>query len=170
MPTDLTHLIFIYTEGNINYTNSDRDRMICLDTLAAYYVQEAKKEKNKEKKKEMFTKVKSTFPISGKLALLYPVPWDVNRPPEGWESLPTGQESFPTGRTMRLLGRMNTTGLRIKINTYIHFLVNALIYTMQLVSQRVFSLKIGSFMIKDVKLCSASCNLPRNLSRGQVYL
>ena len=31
--------------------------MICLDTLAAYYVQEAKKEKNKEKKKEMFTKV-----------------------------------------------------------------------------------------------------------------
>ena len=30
---------------------------MCLDTLAAYYVQEAKKEKNKEKKKEMFTKV-----------------------------------------------------------------------------------------------------------------
>ena len=44
-------------EGNISYTNSDKDRMICLDTLAAYYVQEAKKEKNKEKKKEMFTKV-----------------------------------------------------------------------------------------------------------------
>lgn len=34
--------------------------MICLDTLAAYYVQEAKKEKNKEKKKEMFTKVGDT--------------------------------------------------------------------------------------------------------------
>ena len=44
-------------EGNISYTNSDKDRMMCLDTLAAYYVQEAKKEKNKEKKKEMFTKV-----------------------------------------------------------------------------------------------------------------
>ena len=49
------------SEGNINYTNSDRDRMICLDTLAAYYVQEAKKEKNKEKKKEMFTKVQNTL-------------------------------------------------------------------------------------------------------------
>ena len=33
--------------------------MICLDTLAAYYVQEAKKEKNKERKKEMFTKVQN---------------------------------------------------------------------------------------------------------------
>ena len=104
MPTDLTHLIFIYTEGNINYTNSDRDRMICLDTLAAYYVQEAKKEKNKEKKKEMFTKVKSTFPISGKLAILYPVPWDLNQPPEWWKSLPTGQEYFPHGTNDASLG------------------------------------------------------------------
>ena len=50
-------LDILILEGNINYTNSDRDRMICLDTLAAYYVQEAKKEKNKEKKKELFTKV-----------------------------------------------------------------------------------------------------------------
>ena len=45
------------SEGNINYKNSDKDRMVCLDTLAAYYVQEAKKEKNKEKKKELFTQV-----------------------------------------------------------------------------------------------------------------
>ena len=58
-PSDWLYLHFSI-EGNIKYTNSDRDRMICLDTLAAYYVQEAKKEKNKEKKKEMFTKVDRT--------------------------------------------------------------------------------------------------------------
>ncbi|XP_046852275.1 RNA polymerase-associated protein CTR9 homolog isoform X2 [Xenia sp. Carnegie-2017] len=57
------------TEGNINYTNSDRDRMICLDTLAAYYVQEAKKEKNKEKKKEMFTKATQLFTTADKIIM-----------------------------------------------------------------------------------------------------
>jgi hypothetical protein len=43
--------------------------MTCLDTLAAYYVQEAKKEKNKEKKKEMFTKVEMT--LSSRLFFLF---------------------------------------------------------------------------------------------------
>lgn len=31
--------------------------MVCLDTLAAFYVQQARKERNKETKKELFTKV-----------------------------------------------------------------------------------------------------------------
>ena len=31
--------------------------MVCLDTLAAFYVQQARKERNKESKKELFTKV-----------------------------------------------------------------------------------------------------------------
>ena len=31
--------------------------MMCLDTLAAFYVQQARKEKNKETKKELFTQV-----------------------------------------------------------------------------------------------------------------
>ncbi|XP_028412693.1 RNA polymerase-associated protein CTR9 homolog [Dendronephthya gigantea] len=57
------------TESNINYTNSDRDRMICLDTLAAYYVQEAKKEKNKERKKEMFTKATQLFTMADKIIM-----------------------------------------------------------------------------------------------------
>ncbi|CAB3985096.1 RNA polymerase-associated CTR9 homolog [Paramuricea clavata] len=43
--------------------------MICLDTLAAYYVQEAKKEKNKETKKEMFTKATQLFTMADKIIM-----------------------------------------------------------------------------------------------------
>ena len=44
------------TEANVNYEKADEDQMKCLDTLAAYYVQEANKEKKSEKKRELFTK------------------------------------------------------------------------------------------------------------------
>ena len=37
--------------------------MMCLDTLAAFYVQQARKEKNKETKKELFTQVGLTLSL-----------------------------------------------------------------------------------------------------------
>lgn len=51
---------FSITDANRNYRDSDKGRMVCLDTLAAFYVQQARKERNKETKKELFTKVFST--------------------------------------------------------------------------------------------------------------
>ena len=39
--------------------------MVCLDTLAAFYVQQARKERNKETKKELFTKVNKSTQIKG---------------------------------------------------------------------------------------------------------
>ena len=43
------------TDSNIQYDNFERDQMRALDTLAAYYVQQAHKEKNKDRKRELFT-------------------------------------------------------------------------------------------------------------------
>ena len=44
-------------DANRNYRDSEKGQMVCLDTLAAFYVQQARKERNKETKKELFTKV-----------------------------------------------------------------------------------------------------------------
>ena len=49
---------FIFNEdANRSYRDSEKGQMVCLDTLAAFYVQQARKERNKEHKKELFTKV-----------------------------------------------------------------------------------------------------------------
>jgi RNA polymerase-associated protein CTR9 len=45
------------TNANTNYKNHDKDMLKGLDTLAAHYVQQANKEKNKELKKEYCLKV-----------------------------------------------------------------------------------------------------------------
>lgn len=46
--------------------------MVCLDTLAAFYVQQARKERNKETKKELFTKVQEiAFFNNLNLALMF---------------------------------------------------------------------------------------------------
>ena len=44
-------------DANRSYRDSEKGQMVCLDTLAAFYVQQARKERNKETKKELFTKV-----------------------------------------------------------------------------------------------------------------
>lgn len=44
-------------KADIGYDGYDKDQMKAYDTLAAHYVQEANKEKNKDKKRELFTKV-----------------------------------------------------------------------------------------------------------------
>lgn len=53
-------IILSYADANRNYRDSEKGQMVCLDTLAAFYVQQARKERNKETKKELFTKVQET--------------------------------------------------------------------------------------------------------------
>ena len=51
------NVFYLSTDANRNYRDSEKGQMVCLDTLAAFYVQQARKERNKESKKELFTKV-----------------------------------------------------------------------------------------------------------------
>ena len=44
-------------DADIGYVDHERDQMAALDTLAAYYVQQARREKSKEHKKESFAQV-----------------------------------------------------------------------------------------------------------------
>ena len=60
------------TEANINYEKADEDQMKCLDTLAAYYVQEANKEKKSEKKRELFTKATFLYTTADKIIMYNP--------------------------------------------------------------------------------------------------
>ena len=45
------------TDADVVYTDHDKDQMAALDTLATYYVQLARREKNKEKRKDFFAQV-----------------------------------------------------------------------------------------------------------------
>lgn len=45
------------TEADLDYAKSDEDQMKQLDTLAAYYVLQANREKKNDKKREFFQKV-----------------------------------------------------------------------------------------------------------------
>ena len=51
----------VLSDADISYPGCDRDQMAALDTLAAYYVQQARTEKNKELRKEYFAQVGSTL-------------------------------------------------------------------------------------------------------------
>ena len=57
------------TEANLVYKDSDKDQMKAIDTLAAHYVQLANKEKNKDKKREMFTKVTHLYTTADKIIM-----------------------------------------------------------------------------------------------------
>ena len=50
-------LCTISLDANISYDDHEKDQMMALDSLAAHYVQRAKKERDKETKKEYFSKV-----------------------------------------------------------------------------------------------------------------
>ena len=45
-------------DADISYSDHEKDQMAALDTLATYYVQLARKEKNKEHRKEFFAQVR----------------------------------------------------------------------------------------------------------------
>ena len=57
------------TSANTNYKNMDKDMLKALDMLAAYYVQQANKEKNKEKKKEFCSKATVLYTAADKIAM-----------------------------------------------------------------------------------------------------
>ena len=42
----------------MSYADSEKDQMTVLDTLAAYHVQQVRREKSREKKKELFAQVR----------------------------------------------------------------------------------------------------------------
>ena len=55
---------------NLDYENHENDQMLVLDTLAAYYVQQARKEKNKDQKRELFTKATQLYTTADKIIML----------------------------------------------------------------------------------------------------
>jgi len=57
------------TDANRSYRDNEKGQMVCLDTLAAFYVQQARKERNKETKKELFTKSTSLYSTADKIIM-----------------------------------------------------------------------------------------------------
>lgn len=57
------------TDANLDYREFERDQMKAFDTLAAYYVQQANKEKNKDKKRELFTKATLLYTTADKIIM-----------------------------------------------------------------------------------------------------
>lgn len=49
------------SDADINYPDHDKDQMAAFDTLAAYYVQQARKEKDKEMRKDFFSQVEELY-------------------------------------------------------------------------------------------------------------
>ncbi|XP_074121882.1 RNA polymerase-associated protein CTR9 homolog [Sminthopsis crassicaudata] len=56
-------------DGNLNYEDHKKDQMTCLDTLAAYYVQQARKEKNKDNRKELITQATLLYTMADKIIM-----------------------------------------------------------------------------------------------------
>ncbi|XP_018323793.1 RNA polymerase-associated protein CTR9 homolog [Agrilus planipennis] len=57
------------TDANISYRDFEKDQMRALDMLAAYYVQEANREKNKDRKRELFTKATLLYTTADKIIM-----------------------------------------------------------------------------------------------------
>ncbi|KAJ8969598.1 hypothetical protein NQ314_001677 [Rhamnusium bicolor] len=56
-------------DANINYRDYEKDQMRALDMLAAYYVQQANREKNKDKKRDLFTKATLLYTTADKIIM-----------------------------------------------------------------------------------------------------
>uniref|UniRef100_A0A8C5QGL7 RNA polymerase-associated protein CTR9 homolog n=1 Tax=Leptobrachium leishanense TaxID=445787 RepID=A0A8C5QGL7_9ANUR len=56
-------------DGNLDYRDHEKDQMTCLDTLAAYYVQQARREKNKDNKKELITQATLLYTMADKIIM-----------------------------------------------------------------------------------------------------
>ncbi len=57
------------TEANLDYPKSEEDQMRQLDTLAAYYVQQANREKKSDRKRELFTKATLLYTTADKIIM-----------------------------------------------------------------------------------------------------
>lgn len=56
-------------EANQNYRDYEKDQMEAYDKLAAFYVDEANKEKNKDKKRDLFTKATRLYTTADKIIM-----------------------------------------------------------------------------------------------------
>ncbi|XP_021927029.1 RNA polymerase-associated protein CTR9 homolog isoform X3 [Zootermopsis nevadensis] len=56
-------------DANVDYRDYEKDQMRALDMLAAYYVQQANHEKNKDKKRELFTKATLLYTTADKIIM-----------------------------------------------------------------------------------------------------
>ena len=56
-------------EANLDYDRSEEDQMRQLDSLAAYYVQQANREKKSERKRELFTKATLLYTTADKIIM-----------------------------------------------------------------------------------------------------
>lgn len=56
-------------EANCSYRGQEKDQMKALDTLAAYYVQRAHAEKNKDRKRELFTQATLLYTTADKIIM-----------------------------------------------------------------------------------------------------
>ncbi|GIY45139.1 RNA polymerase-associated protein CTR9 homolog [Caerostris extrusa] len=57
------------SDANLNYPNMEKDQMAAFDKLSAYYVQQASKEKDREKKRELFTKATLLYTTADKIIM-----------------------------------------------------------------------------------------------------
>jgi RNA polymerase-associated protein CTR9 len=57
------------SDANLNYKDSEKDQMKALDTLAAYYVQQANQEKDKVKKREHCRKATVLYTTADKIIM-----------------------------------------------------------------------------------------------------
>ncbi|XP_038047664.1 RNA polymerase-associated protein CTR9 homolog [Patiria miniata] len=57
------------SDANLDYGGNEKDQMTALDTLAAYYVQQARKEKNKDSKKDLFTQATLLYTMADKIIM-----------------------------------------------------------------------------------------------------
>lgn len=59
-----------FAAPNLEYKEYAQDQMVVLDCLAAYYVQMGRKERNKDKKRELFTKATQLYTTADKIIML----------------------------------------------------------------------------------------------------
>jgi len=59
-----------FANPNLEYKEFQQDQMVVLDSLAAYYVQEGRRVKDKDKKRELFTKATQLYTTADKIIML----------------------------------------------------------------------------------------------------
>ena len=57
------------TDASLEYADYERDQMRALDTLAAYYVAKANKEKNGDNKKDLYTEATKLYTNADKIVM-----------------------------------------------------------------------------------------------------
>lgn len=62
------------TDANLDYESFEKDQMRALDTLAAYYVTQAHREKNKDQKRELFTQATLLYTTADRI-IMYDQVW-----------------------------------------------------------------------------------------------